>query len=208
MIPWNNAIYSHKKIPGRPLVLPPDCFSSAVSARSNLDCIPTLVSQLYPHLSKVFDNPLNDKALKIFNTFTSEHLSYNEVPFLTAQSVAYISTKLHRSFSNTKPEYAYRAQNNPSAKVCDSNSVTEIVIHQSTNFQRTFKLIKQNEETFEPFRVIISGLSNNEFLSETLQWYHAAFFSCANLQMSPKTMQYFFNAVQYGKQDIQSNFHY
>ena len=52
-----------------------------------------------------------------------------------------------------------------------------------------FHLTKQIEESIEPFRAINSELSGIELLKKVLQEYHAAYFSCAKLQLSLKTMQ-------------------
>ena len=58
--------------------------------------IPHKVSHPYPHLTKVFDHPLNDKAFKIYNVLASQDYTYNELLFLTAQSIAFISKKQYK----------------------------------------------------------------------------------------------------------------
>ena len=54
-----------KTFPERQLVVPQELPFSTDSAQIDPDCIPITVAQPYPHLSKVFDFTLNDKALKI-----------------------------------------------------------------------------------------------------------------------------------------------
>ena len=58
-------------------------------------------------------------------------------------------------------------------------------------------LIKQTEQTFEPYRAISTELSDIDIPGKVLRRYHAAFFACANLQLSLKIMQNFFfeNAI-------------
>ena len=51
--------------------------------------------------------------------------------------------------------------------------------------------MKQIEELFEPYRALIAGLSDVEFMRKVLHGYHAAYFSCRKLQLSLKTMQHF-----------------
>ena len=57
-------------------------------------CIPTTVVQPYPHLSKVFDQQLNDKALKINNTLAWQLYSKNEVVFLIVLIAAFFQRNI------------------------------------------------------------------------------------------------------------------
>ena len=50
---------------------------------------PELLNRIDEHLSKILDHPLNDKALKIYNTLALPHYYYAEFLFLTAQSIAF-----------------------------------------------------------------------------------------------------------------------
>ena len=71
--------FTPKLVSAEPPLFPKKCLLSNDSANIESDCIPTKVSQTYPHLSNVFDPPLKDKALKtfrysifkIFQTFNS-----------------------------------------------------------------------------------------------------------------------------------------
>ena len=66
------------------------------------------------------------------------------------------------------------------------------------NFQNCFDIIKQNLETNEPYRANNSELSDVENLKKVLHDYHAAYFSCAFLQLSLNTMQQSANPLQSG----------
>ena len=61
---------------------------STDSAHFDPDYVPTTVAQPYPHLSKIFDHTLNDEALNLDDILASQHYSYSEILFLTAQSAA------------------------------------------------------------------------------------------------------------------------
>ena len=75
---WNNSKYLRQNFPDRPLIFPHENPISTVSAHIDPDCIPTSVAQPYPHLSKVFDQPLNDQAPKIFETLASQLYSFTD----------------------------------------------------------------------------------------------------------------------------------
>ena len=111
-------------------------------------CIPTTVAQPYPHSSKVFDHPLKDKAVKVFNTLAPPHYSYIELLFVTAQSAAFISKKRYRRSAIRISQSVSYAQVNSSANVYENISKTENVHFQghSTEFQKQFDLIKQIDE--------------------------------------------------------------
>ena len=68
-------------------------------------------------------------------------------------------------------------------------SETEHVNAQSTESQKTFDLTEKFEESIEAYRVEKSQLTDIEILKKVLHGYHAAYFSCANVQLSVKTMQ-------------------
>ena len=55
-----------KKISDRTLFIPQEWYMSTDSPHIYLDCKPTKFSHPHTHFSKVFDNPLKDKALKTF----------------------------------------------------------------------------------------------------------------------------------------------
>ena len=52
-----------------------------------------------------------------------------------------------------------------------------------------FDFIKQIEEIIEPYRANIAQLFDTEFLKKVVHGYHAAYFSCASLQLGLKTLQ-------------------
>ena len=54
------------------------------------------VSHPYLQLTKVFDHPLNDKALMTYNNLSSQAYTYNELLFFPAQSIAFISKKQYK----------------------------------------------------------------------------------------------------------------
>ena len=85
-------------------------------------------------MSKVFDNPLNDKALKRCNILASQHHSYIELILLTAQSAAFISEKRDRHNTNTNSQSVSFAQVTSSTKVYQNNCEIEHGIAQSTEF--------------------------------------------------------------------------
>ena len=57
-------LFTTKNFPDRPLINALGCLNSTDSAKFVFDCFPITVAQPYKLLSKVFDHPLNDKALK------------------------------------------------------------------------------------------------------------------------------------------------
>ena len=81
-----------KNFPDRPLIFPHENPISTVSAHIDPDCIPTTVAQPYPHLSKVFDQPLNDKAPKMFETLASQLYSFSD-PFSDGSSSRFFFKK-------------------------------------------------------------------------------------------------------------------
>ena len=86
--------------------------------------------------------------------------------------------------ANTQSQNVSYAHFTSSTKVFESISQTEHVNAKSTEFQETFNLIKQIETLIEPYRAKKSELPLIENLEKVLQGYHAAYSSCANLQMS------------------------
>ena len=58
------------------------------------------------------------------------------------------------------------------------------------NFKKVFRLISQSEKLIEPYGVDNSEISDIEILKKVLHGYHAAYFSCATLDISQKTMQH------------------
>ena len=56
---------SQEKLPDARLIIPQECPIPTDSGHMDSDCVPTIASQSYPQLPKVFDHPLNDKALKV-----------------------------------------------------------------------------------------------------------------------------------------------
>ena len=79
------------KFPGRSLMVSRETLFSIDSAHIDLDCNAITNAQPYRHLSKVYDHPLLNRALKIQNVFASQHYSESELLFLTAESVAFVS---------------------------------------------------------------------------------------------------------------------
>ena len=65
-----------------------------------------------------------------------------------------------------------------------------LMLNQLTEFQKTFELIKQIPEKIELIRAKSSELSDIEIQKKVLPGHNAAYFSCANLQLSMKTKQY------------------
>ena len=73
------------------MIILQECLVSTDSVNFDRDGIPTTVAQPYPQLSKALDHTLNKKASKTYKTFASQHCSYSELLFLTAQSDAFYS---------------------------------------------------------------------------------------------------------------------
>ena len=75
------------------------------------------------------------------------------IPFLTAQSAAFLSKKQYRHNTKTNSQSVSYAEVTASAKVFENISETEHVNAQPTDFQKTLDLIEQIEELIEPYRV-------------------------------------------------------
>ena len=146
-------------------------------------------------MSKVFDHPLDDEALKIHLLFASQHYSYSELLFLIAQSVPF-NSKINISIIQTNSQSVFYAQVTSSVKAYEIISEIERVNAQSTGFQKTFDLFKQIEDIIEPYRANISELSDSEILEKVRHGYHIAIFSCANLRLSLIIMQHSSNEIQ------------
>ena len=84
MILRNNSIDLPQKTPDRPLINTQEGLVSTDSAQFDSECVPTTVAQPNSHFSKVFDQPLNAKALKKIYVLASQHCSISELFFLTA----------------------------------------------------------------------------------------------------------------------------
>ena len=108
---------------------------------------------------------------------------------MTSQSADFISKKQYRITKNTISQSVFCAQVTSSAKVYETISGIEHVNAQELKFKKTFDLTKQNEELIEPYRVKKYEISDIEILKKVRHGYHAANFSCANLNISLKTMQ-------------------
>ena len=67
---------------------------------------------------------------------------------------------------------------------------------QSTEFQRKFNSIERIEERREPYQANNSELSDDEVVKKVLQGYHAAYFCCSILQLSPETLQHSSSELQ------------
>ena len=89
-------------------------------------------------MSKVLDQPLKVRSLKIYDTVTSQHSSDSELFFLTAQSAAFTSKKQYRYKANTYSQSVSGAQITSSAKNYENNSDIEHNNAQRTEFQKTF----------------------------------------------------------------------
>ena len=139
-------ISTPKNFLDRPLITPQNCLVSSDFVHNGPDCIPTTVVQPYPHLSKVFDHTPNNKAIKMNNTFASQHYSYKEHLLLTAQSAVFIANDQYRHNVNATSQSVSYAQVTSSAKINENNSKIEHVNAQSTEFLKTFHLINQIEE--------------------------------------------------------------
>ena len=140
----------------------------------------------------MFNHPQNVKVPNIKKTLAEQNFSYSELLCLTAQKVAFISKKQYRLSAITFSQSVSYAQVTSAAEVSENNSDTEYFQAQSTGFQETFQLLKHIPELLEPYRAKNSEVSHIEILKKHLHGYHAAFFSCAKLQLSPKIMQHSF----------------
>ena len=154
------------------------------------------VAQPYLLLSKIFDHPLKDEDLESSFTLASQKCYYIELLFLIFQSAATISTKQYRHIAKTSFQSVSLAQVTSPAKFFDKKSETENVDDQSKELQILFDFLKQTEDLIEPCRANISELSDNESLKKCLHGYNAAYFSCANFQLSPETLQHSYTPME------------
>ena len=76
-----------------------------------------------------------------------------------------------------------------SCKNFETSSEAENVNDETKEIQKFLDLFKQIEELIEPYRPNNFEVFDIEILKKILDGYHAAFFSCANLQLHLKTMQ-------------------
>ena len=153
-----------KNNPDRSMTFPQKCSISSDSSHNNPHCNPNTVFQRYPHLSKVFDHPLNDKALKKYNTLASQHYSLSELLFLTAQSSVsfrkHIIGILPTQFLNLFPMLKLPLLQNLLKIFLYLNM---LLLNQPISKKR-FDLTEQNEIVIEPYRAIASDLCDSEIL--------------------------------------------
>ena len=98
--------FQPKHISDRPLIFQQECPIFTVFSHIDPDCIATTIAQPYQHLSKIFDHPLNDKALKIYNTVAIQQNSYGELLFF------------HCSISRFSSKKQYRQKNQYKVPIC------------------------------------------------------------------------------------------
>ena len=146
MILWNKTFCSFQKEPGIPLKIPEQRLVCNDSAPSDPDCILTTVAQPYLHLSKVFDQPLNGKALKNlrYSWFTTVFIFWT---FLSGSSISrFFSKKHYRHNINTNSQPVSYVQINSSAKVQKKFSEVEHINDQLTEFQKNLILANKNNQ--------------------------------------------------------------
>ena len=98
-------------------------------------------------LAKVFDHPLNDKAVKTYYNLASQRYSYSEVFLSAAQSAVFIS-KSNINIIQTQILKLFALLKLPLLQ--NFLKKFEFDHAQSTERQKTFVLIKKMEEKFEP----------------------------------------------------------
>ena len=116
--------------------------------------------------------------------------------FLSAQSTAFVSENQNRQCANTIFYCVSYARVTSSEKIHEKNSGIEHVTAQSTEFLKTFHLIKQIEGRIEPNLIDNFDSCDIEILKNVLHVYHAAYFSCANWQLTLTTMHHSSNEIQ------------
>ena len=82
------------------------------------------------------------------------------------------------------------AQVTSSAKLSVNISENEQVNARSNDFQKKFDVIQKIEEIIEKYQANVFEISDIETLKKVFLGYHAAYFSCAKLPLSPETMQH------------------
>ena len=113
---------------------------------------------------------------------------------MTAQSAAFNSKQQYRHNSNTNSQSASYVQIASSVREHERNYETGNVSNQSTDLQILFDVIKQIEKIIEPYRANVS--ETFDIVKKVLHGHHAAYFSCAILQLNLKTMQYWSGELQ------------
>ena len=170
-------LFTPKINPDRPILIPQECLNSSDSLNIDQETIPHKVSHPYPHLTKVFDHPLNDKAFKIYNVLASQDYSYNELIFLTAQSIAFISKKQYKYPSGT---YAQAAS--------ESDSPSENIPEKYEEFQKIMTVQKQIEALLDPYKAINPQYNYLTLLKNIIHGYQTAFYTLSNLQLHLKNL--------------------
>ena len=132
---WTSkTMHLPQKVSDKPPITPKNFLISSDSALLASHCMQTIVSQPYPQLSKVFDHPLNDKALKTQTVFASQHYSYSQELFVIAQSTTFIAKKLWRHTFGNISQSGIFAQGSSSANIYKKYQFWKWTYHRSINW--------------------------------------------------------------------------
>ena len=84
------------------MIIPQECQHSFDSAQFDPNCNLTRVSQPYPHLSKVFDRPLNYNTLRTPKALASQTYIHSDLFSSFAKTTTFISKKQYHHASQTQ----------------------------------------------------------------------------------------------------------
>ena len=169
-------LFTPKINPDRPILIPQECLNSSDSLHIDQEKIPHKVSHPYPHLTKVFDHPLNDKASK-YNVLASQDYTHNELIFLTAQSIAFISKKQYKYPSES---YAQAASG--------LDSPIENIPEKYDEFQKIMNAQKQIEALLDPYKAVNPQYNYLMLLKNFINGYQTAFYTLSNLRLHLKNL--------------------
>ena len=137
------------------------------------------------------------KTSKKYKVPALQHYTHTDLLFLFDESTTFISKNQNPHTPQTNSQTASCVQVTSSKVLANVNPETEPTKNdQYTELQEIINLIKQIERLTEACRSKTSAFSENQILKKVPEVHHAAKFSCANLQLSFKTMQHSSNEVQ------------
>ena len=193
-----NNLLIPKKPTDRPSIFAEECLFLPYYVCVDPNIKPITNFHSFPHLTEVFDHPMTDKVLKTYKVSISQHYTRSKRTISAAKETLFFSNE----------QYCHSSQTECFAQLTQVSGFCKPKVNQNINsenehieeknyFQRMFNRKKQIGEMIETYLAKNSETYDIEILKNVLHGYHAAHISCANSQLSLKTMQHASSELHY-----------